>query len=118
MTPIKAHVGSKKSSAKTKKNDLPIEAIFIQNTQRRIIEAYLPIIIMTRLKEASITSASDIIATVKNRYSIQISPGTVYPVLYKLEKSEYIARVPQRYKQIFILTSRGASIETLSDSFQ
>ena len=65
--------------ARVKKN----EDNFLVETQKRIIKAYLPAIIMTRLDEATITSATDIISMIKKRYNIQISPGTVYPILYQ-----------------------------------
>ena len=79
-------------------------------TQKKIIKAYLPSIILTRLKEATITSATDIISIIKNRYNIRISPGTIYPILYKLERNGRIRRLPNRIKKIYVLTEKGKEI--------
>lgn len=87
-----------------------IDEEFLEETRRRIIKAYLPVIIIMRMSETTITSASDIISTIKKRYNIRISPGTVYPALYKLERNGKIMRLPNRIKNIFVLTEKGKEI--------
>jgi hypothetical protein len=80
---------------------------FWEEIRKRIVNAYLPAIIMTRIAETSITSPADIISVIKSHYNLQMSPGTVYPVLYKLEMGGYIKRMPKKSKTIFLLTFRG-----------
>jgi hypothetical protein len=80
---------------------------FLAQTTKRIIIAYLPMIILIRLTETSITSAKDIMSTIEKNYHIKISSGTVYPILYKLEKEENIKILPHRIKKIYVLTAKG-----------
>lgn len=62
---------------------------------------------MSRIFEASITSAKDIISTVKKNYDIQISPGTIYPVFLRMEKEGDIERLPKKTHSLFVLTKKG-----------
>ena len=83
---------------------------FLEEIQKRIVKAYLPAIIMIRLAEASITSANDIISIIKKRYNVEISPGTVYPALYRLESNGRIKELPKSTKKIYVLTEKGKEI--------
>jgi DNA-binding PadR family transcriptional regulator len=95
---------------------IPIEKTeeFWQETRKKIINAYLALIVLATLSQTSITSGTEIISLVKKRYDVQLSPGTVYPVLYRLEKLRNIERLPRRMKKIYVLTPVGK--QTLQDS--
>lgn len=80
---------------------------FLRDTQKRILNAYLHAIIISRISETSIVTAADIISNIKKRYDIRMSPGTVYPALYKLEGEGNIKRLPNRKKKIYVLTQKG-----------
>jgi hypothetical protein len=43
----------------------------------------------------------------QKRHNIQLSAGTVYPVLYALERDGNIRRLPNRRKKLYVLTSKG-----------
>ena len=62
------------------------------------------------MNEARITSAPDIISVIKNRYNVRISPGTVYPIIYELERNGRIKRLPNRIKKIYTLTEKGKEL--------
>ncbi len=62
---------------------------------------------MARMDEAGITTPTDITSIIKNRFNIKLSPGILYPVLYKLERDGIINRLPKRIKQIYVLTGKG-----------
>ena len=62
---------------------------------------------MAQLSERGVLSATNIISIFKKRYDIQLSAGTVYPVLYVLEKDGNIKRLPNRRKKLYVLTSKG-----------
>jgi DNA-binding PadR family transcriptional regulator len=83
---------------------------FLEETRRRIVKAYLPTIIMMRINEATITSVNDIISLIRKSYSIQFSPGTIYPIFYKLEKNGRIKKIPNQAKKIYVLTGIGKSM--------
>ena len=78
-----------------------------RQVKRRVVEASLPVIIMTRLDEVGIVSPTGIIKLLKEKYNLQISPGVIYPVFHKLERKKYIKRLPNRLKTTYILTTEG-----------
>ena len=70
--------------------------------------ACLDVAIMAQLSEKGVLSATNIISILETRYNFQLSAGTVYPVLYALERDGKINRVPcYRAKRLFVLTSKG-----------
>lgn len=85
---------------------------FLEKIRKRVFTAALPLIVISRSSEASITSSSDIISLCKTLYNIDLSPGTVYPVLHKLEKEGKIARLPRKRKEIYVLTDSGRALIT------
>jgi hypothetical protein len=90
-----------------KQNDLMESDGLLENFEKRIIDVYLPMIILARLLDTTVTSAPDIISLIKKRYRIQLSPGTVYPVFYNLEKNECIKVYSNRERKNYVLTSKG-----------
>ena len=80
---------------------------FLENTRKRIIKAYLSVIIMTRIDEASITTPTDIISIIKKNYHVQISSGTIYPIFRTLERERLIMKLPKKTKRLYSLTRKG-----------
>jgi DNA-binding PadR family transcriptional regulator len=66
-------------------------------------------IIIAKLTIDGIVTAKGIMSYVKECYDILISPGTVYPVLYRIEHEGYIKMLPNRRKKIYIMTEKGHS---------
>ena len=79
----------------------------ILKVRKRVLTACLDVAIMAQLSERRVLSATNIISIFKKRYNIQLSAGTVYPVLYALERDGNIQRLPNRRKKLYVLTSRG-----------
>jgi DNA-binding PadR family transcriptional regulator len=86
------------------------EASLSKQVRRRVVEASLPVIILTRLGKVGIVSPTGIIKLLKEKYSLQISPGVVYPEFHKLERKKYIKRLPNRRKATYILTTKGQKV--------
>jgi DNA-binding PadR family transcriptional regulator len=78
----------------------------MRKTRKRVLTACLDVAIMVQLSER-VLSATNIIATFKKRCNIQLSAGTVYPVLYTLERNGNIKRLPNRRKKLYVLTRKG-----------
>ncbi len=83
---------------------------FLEVIQKRLINTCLPALIVQILSESCIVTATDIIFAIEKHYSIQMSPGTVYPVLNRLEKNGYIKRLSSRRKKIYTLTNKGSDV--------
>jgi len=80
----------------------------MRKIRKRVLTACLDVAIMAQLSERRFLSATNIISVFRKRYNIQLSAGTVYPVLYALERDGKIKRIPYyRAKRLFVLTSKG-----------
>ena len=62
---------------------------------------------MVEMSKRAVITAPCIIAFFHKTYDIQISPGTVYPILYAMERNERIRRLPNRPKKSYVLTESG-----------
>jgi DNA-binding PadR family transcriptional regulator len=83
-----------------------LEATLI--TQKRILKACLDRIILIEIAERNAINASHITTFVKRKFNIFLSSGTLYPVLYKLERTQKIRQLPKMKKKTFVLTKEGA----------
>jgi DNA-binding PadR family transcriptional regulator len=79
----------------------------VLEVRKRVLKACLAVAIMAQLSERNVLSATNIISLFKKRHKIQLSPGTLYPVLYALERDGKIRRLPNRRKRLYGLTSKG-----------
>jgi DNA-binding PadR family transcriptional regulator len=79
----------------------------ILKVRKRVLKACLSVAIMAELSKRTALSATNIISILKKRYNIQLSAGTVYSVLYALEKDRNIQRLPNRRKKLYVLTNKG-----------
>ena len=75
--------------------------------RKRLLKACLSVAIPALLMEIHVSSATNIITVIKKRYNIQLSPGTLYPVLHSLVRDEKIKRIPHRTRDLYLLTSKG-----------
>lgn len=82
----------------------------ILKVRKRVLTACLDVAIMAQLSERRVLSTPNIIEIFKKHYNIQLSAGTVYPVLYKLEKDGNIKRLPNRRKRLYVLTRKGKEV--------
>ena len=74
---------------------------------------------MAEMAQRSAMKATDIIDFFDKKCSFQISPGTLYPILDKLEKKGYIRKLPNTAKRLYRLTDSGKSeLKTLQQSME
>ena len=62
--------------------------------------------ILAELKSESM-SGYDIISLIHKRYGILLSSGTVYSLLYSLERNDLIKGVQNQRKRVYKLTEKG-----------
>jgi DNA-binding PadR family transcriptional regulator len=93
------------------------EFVSLSEMKRRILNACLDKAIMAEMAQRSAFGAKEIIDFFEKKFNIRISPGTIYPILYKLEKTGYIRKLPNRIKKFYELTDSGKkSLENLQDN--
>lgn len=93
---------------------MPIETT--EKLRKRVIKSFMDIIIISKLKDGSM-SGYDIISHIHKRFGILMSPGTVYNLMYSLERNGLIKGVQNQRKTVFILTEQGEQrIKTIAKS--
>jgi DNA-binding PadR family transcriptional regulator len=104
------------------RNDTAIQREPVSETKTKLLKACLDKAILAEMTQRDAISASDIIATFKKKYDIRISPGTLYPVLYAMERNGKIRRLPNKRKKFYVLTASGRrtveNTEHRADEFQ
>jgi len=77
-----------------------------EKLQRRVIKSFMDILILAELKKGSL-SGYDIIGLIHKKFGILVSSGTVYSLLYSLERNGLIKGVWNQRKRVYILTEKG-----------
>jgi len=77
-----------------------------EKLQRRVIKSFMDILILAELKKGSL-SGYDIIGLIHKKFGILVSSGTVYSLLYSLERNGLIKGIWNQRKRVYILTEKG-----------
>jgi DNA-binding PadR family transcriptional regulator len=82
------------------------EAHIIKKMHEKVIKSFLDTIIMAELKTRPI-SGYDIITYIHNKFGFLVSSGTVYSLLYALERNHLVEGVWIERKRVYRLTEKG-----------
>jgi len=83
-----------------------LESEVLKKMHRRIVKSFMDILILAELRNAPM-SGYDVIAFVHNKFGILVSSGTVYSLLYSLERDGLIRGVWAKRKRVYELTEKG-----------
>ena len=90
-----------------------LESRILKKMHERIIKNFMDIIIMTELRNSAL-SGYDVISYIHNKFNLLVSSGTVYSLLYSLERNGLIEGVWEERKRVYKLTQKGEkTINTL-----
>ena len=90
-----------------------LESKILKKMHERIIKNFMDIIIMTELRNASL-SGYDVISYIHNKFNLLVSSGTVYSLIYSLERNGLVEGVWEERKRVYKLTPKGEkTINTL-----
>jgi len=81
-------------------------SLVLKKMNRRIIKNFLDVLILAELRNGSM-SGYDVIAYVHNKYRLLVSSGTVYSLLYSLERDGLITGAWNQRKRVYKLTDKG-----------
>jgi DNA-binding PadR family transcriptional regulator len=84
----------------------------LKNVQRRLIKHFLDTIILDKLKNTQALSGYDIMELVHKKFGLLISSGTVYALLYSMERKGLIRGELTGGKRIYALSDKG--IDTIN----
>ena len=81
-------------------------SLVLKRMHRRIIKNFLDVLILAELRNGSM-SGYDVIAYIHNKHRLLVSSGTVYSLLYSLERDGLIAGAWNQRKRVYKLTDKG-----------
>jgi DNA-binding PadR family transcriptional regulator len=89
------------------------EAKIIKKLHERLIKDNLDIILMAEMQKGAL-SGYDAISFIHSKYSYLISSGTVYSLLYSLERRGLVEGFWEERKRVYKLTEKGEkAMETI-----
>ena len=88
-------------------NTIKLETQTVKTLNKRIIKNFLDIIIMGELRNGPL-SGYDLTVYIQTKYQLLVSPGTVYSLLYSLERKNLIQGAWDERKRVYELTEMGA----------
>jgi DNA-binding PadR family transcriptional regulator len=94
------------------------EARIIKKMHERVIKTFLDTIIMSELQNGPIIGY-DVISYIHTKYGYLVSSGTVYSLLYSLERNDLVEGTWLDRKRVYKLTPKGAqTIEAILASHE
>ena len=78
----------------------------VEKLRKRAVQNFMDILILTEIKKGSL-SGYDVIRLIHRRFGILVSSGTVYSLLYSLERDGLIRGVWNKRKRVYELTEKG-----------
>lgn len=92
------------------------EARIIKKMHERVIKSFLDAIVMAELQNGP-KSGYDVISFIHTKFDFLVSSGTVYSLLYALERNDLVQGAWIERKRVYKLTDKGAkTIETILNS--
>jgi len=83
-----------------------LESEVLKKMHRRIVKSFMDILILAELKNGPM-SGYDVIAFIHNKFGILVSSGTVYSLLYSLERDNLIRGTWAKRKRVYELSEKG-----------
>lgn len=78
----------------------------LKNMHRRLIKNFSDILILAELRKGPL-SGYDVIEYINNKFHILLSSGTVYAILYSLERDGLITGNWNQRRRMYNLTQKG-----------
>jgi len=78
----------------------------VENLRKRTIKTFMDLLILGELQQKPL-SGYDIISLINRRFNVLVSSGTVYSLLYSLERKGLIAADPDQRKRVYTITEKG-----------
>ena len=73
----------------------------------RIVKGFLDVAIMTKLMDGNPMSGYDVITFVHKKFGILLSSGSVYSILYSIERNGLVRGMRSKRRRVYKLTDRG-----------
>jgi DNA-binding PadR family transcriptional regulator len=85
----------------------------VENLRRRTIKTFMDMLVLAEL-QAKPLSGYDIITLIHRKFNVLVSSGTVYSLLYSLERKGLVNAEMDQRKRVYTLTDKGEkTLETV-----
>ena len=84
--------------------------------RRRLDKGFMDVLILMELRERGM-SGYDVMTMIYRRFHILMGSGSVYSLLYRMEREGLITGTWQQRRRIYELTPRGAQVAETSHRF-
>jgi DNA-binding PadR family transcriptional regulator len=97
--------------------DSVLEKDVIVEMRERIVRAFLDLIVLMKLSEScEALGGYDFVKLVGEEFDVMISPGSMYAVLYSMERGDLIQGMSKHRKRVYSLTDKGeATVKAVSE---
>lgn len=84
-----------------------MEAEVLKEFHARIVKSFMDKLILAELKKGRPMSGYDVMEFIYKKFHLLISSGTIYNILYSLERKGLIKGMRNRKKRVYKLTDKG-----------
>lgn len=93
-----------------------LERDVVNSVYERFLKEFMDVLIMVKMRQGEI-SGYDMLTYFHEKFDLLVSPGTVYSVLYTMERKGLIKAKGVDRKRIYSLTAKGeATIKAIRES--
>ena len=86
----------------------------VERLERRTLQNFMDILMLAEMKKKGSLSGYDVIGLIHKKFGVLMSSGTVYSLLYSLEREGLIKGVWNHRKRVYELSEKGEqSIEVI-----
>jgi len=91
-----------------------LEREILREMRERMVKGFMDAVVLAELMKGSPMSGYDVITFIRKRFHILLSSGTVYSVLYSMERDGLIKGMWNKRKRVYKLTDKGEkTVETI-----
>jgi len=84
-----------------------LETDILEEIHERLIKNFMDILFLAEFRKGRPMSGYDFIALIHKKFNIMVSSGTVYSVLYFLERDGLVRGMQTSNKRVYKLTDKG-----------
>ncbi|MCJ7634375.1 PadR family transcriptional regulator [Candidatus Bathyarchaeota archaeon] len=90
-----------------------MQSEILKEMERSMVMRFLDTIILAELKNSGPLSGYDVLDFMHKKFGFLISPGTIYALLYSMERTGLVKGSYAQTKRMYTLTGKGT--ETIDD---
>lgn len=94
-----------------------LETKILRELHERLVKSLMDVIVLVELREGAVfLGGYDVIELLHQKFDVLISSGTVYAILYSMERDGLITGEKTKNKRVYMLTEKGANnIKAISE---